>query len=361
MKIAFLHMTMGLVNRGSEIAVDTVARGLSKNHNVLMLQSGHPTQAGDTTHKKYKIVRVFPLDVAPATSPINVFDKLLYKLHLDKESQSVVDFTRAALPHIETFSPDIVVAINGPLQIKIIKRYLDTIKLVAFGHAGIGYHDKHAIQSGPDLFITLTPEAKSWAENFARTTTRVEYIPNPLIPNNSKIRSFDKLTLKKPIILTVSALSKYKNIDNVISALSLTNYSFVLIGDGEESGNIAQSLSQLKNEFKWIKHLGREEILNYYNQADVFCFTPDPQEAFGMVYLEAMSAGLPIVASDDMVRRTLIGHDGVFVDPHDPKSIKHGLDLAVTKRRVNYQKILTQFETNHVIKQIESSFYALLK
>ncbi len=361
MKIAFLHMTMGLIHRGSEIAVDAIAHGLSKNHDVMLVQAGPSAQTRITTPKKYKIVRVFPLDKVPSSAPNNLLDKVLFKLHVDKESQSVVDFTNAAISKLASFQPDMIVAINGPLQIKIVKRVFPNAKIVAFGHAGIGYHDRHAIQSGPDLFIALTPQAKTWAVKLAHSSTHVEYIPNPLIHNVAKNSDQRKLNLKKPIILTVSALSEYKNVDKVIKALSMTDYSYVLIGDGEKSGAISQILSRLKNEFKWVKHVGRDEINFFYNQVDIFCFTPDPQEAFGMVYLEAMSAGLPIVASDDPIRRSLIGKEGVFVDPHDLASIASGMEQALSKKKVNYSQMLAPFEIRRVIEQIEGAFHELLK
>ena len=59
MKIAFLHMTMGLTDRGSEVVVDQLASSLSKRHDVMVIQSG------EIAKKSYMVKRVMPIDKSP--------------------------------------------------------------------------------------------------------------------------------------------------------------------------------------------------------------------------------------------------------------------------------------------------------
>jgi glycosyltransferase involved in cell wall biosynthesis len=310
------------------------------------------------TDKAYRVKRITPLNTAPAASPSNILQKLTFRLHLDKESGAVAEFTQAALANIQTFKPDIIVAINGPLQVRILESQNLQAKIVAFGHAGIGYHDKHTLQAKPDLFVALTKQAEIWAKRIASPDTKVVYIPNPLGISMSKSRVVSNLP--SPTVLTVSRLSAYKNIRNIIRAIKQTHFSYLLIGDGEESGSIARDLSKLASDFKWIKQVENSDISSYYKSADIFCFTPDPQEAFGMVYLEAMSAGLPIVASDDPIRRELIREKGIYVDPHDHVAIAQGLVLAAKKKKLDYTQELKPYELSTITKQIEGVFHALI-
>lgn len=352
MKIAFLHMTMGLVERGSESVIDQLATELAKKHEVLAIQAGKPTA------KAYRVKQVRPLNKVPHPAPRNLLDKLLFRLHVDEESGKVIEFSRAAIDVLQDFKPDIVIAVNGSLQIRLLKS-LKT-KIVAFGHAGIGYHDKHSLLAGPDLFIALTESAYSWAHSIAKTKTKVAYIPNPI-----NLKSFEhpkkvKLNLAHPIIMTVSALSAYKNVQNVVEAVRATSASYLLIGDGEESTKISSSLSTLMNSFLWVKHVPQVEMPPYFATADIFCFIPDHQEAFGMVYLEAMAAGLPIVASDDEVRRSIIGPHGIFVNPHDVDSVTQGIIQALGRGKIDYSKQLSRFTLKNIIKDLEKEFYELV-
>jgi glycosyltransferase involved in cell wall biosynthesis len=351
MKIAFLHMTMGITSRGSEVVVDTLASELAKKHDVLVVQSGRVDQ------KPYTVERVFTQEHAPSVAPRSILDKLLFRLHLDAESGVVAKFTSEAEPTLTKFDPDIIVAVNGPLQLKLLKQIGLRAKLVVFGHAGIGYHDRDNLKAKPDLFIALTPSAFDWAKNIARSKTRVVYIPNPIGTTKAKRV---KLSVSAPVVLTVAALSKYKNVDKVLSAIKNLPYSWLLIGDGEERIVIEDKLSKLANDFRWIREIDQSEIMGYYQSTDVFCFIPDPQEAFGMVYLEAMSAGLPIVTSDDPIRRQLIGEQGIYVDPQNEEAVTAGIQKATTLGKLDYSKELENYSLKLVVAQIEKEFHDLI-
>lgn len=351
MKILFLHMTMGLTNRGSEVVVDELASELTKKHDVMVIS------AGKLDAKKYQFKRVYPIDIAPPTAPASLLGKIATRMHLDAESGAVANFTHAAIPDISAFAPDIIVCINGYTQLKILRGQALPSKLVYFGHAGIGHHDRSALSLSPSLFVALTETAHAWATERARAKTKVVYIPNPI--KLSKPKKID-LHLTAPVVLCVGALSAYKNILSVVKAIRDTSCSLLLIGDGEISGELELELSTMPNEFRWIKQVEPEDMPDYYASSDVFCFVPDPQEAFGRVYLEAMVAGLPIVASDDAIRRSIVGEQAIYVEPRDTAAISQAITTASQKGKLDYKGELAPFALNTVESQIEKEFHDLI-
>lgn len=347
-------MTMGLTNRGSELVIDQLATALTQKHEVMVIQSG------PLSIKKYAVKRVLPLEKPPSPAPKSIFEKLAFRLHLDVESSQVIAFTKAALPILAQFAPDIIVAINGSCQLRILQSQTWRTKIIVFGHAGIGHHDRDTLRAKPDLFIALTQQAEVWAQKHARGDTKVIYIPNPIDLKKYRVSPVT-LTLEHPVILTVGALSSYKNILTILAAVRQTTASLLLVGDGEQSEKIALELSTLANSFVWKKHVDPSSMPELYCAADVFCFIPDSQEAFGMVYLEAMAASLPIVASDDAIRRQIIGKKGIFVPPHNLAEIVSGIMRATTLGKVDYSEELKPFALQTVIAQVEKEFYALTK
>nr|AIA89301.1 Glycos_transf_1 [uncultured Nostoc sp.] len=64
--------------------------------------------------------------------------------------------------------------------------------------------------------------------------------------------------------------------------------------------------------------------------ADVFAL-PSLGEPFGIVYVEAMAAGLPVVAPDDNIRREIIGEAGILCNCKIAKEFANALDRAMNK------------------------------
>lgn len=354
MKIAFLHQTLGLADRGSERAVSLVASALAKKHELLVLHSG------GLSNPPFPHVRILPLAVSPPASPRNFADKLRFRFGWDQRTRSVREFTLAAIPALRRFQPDLIIPVNGSTQVRLIRRDLPEAKVAVFGHAGIGYDDAANLKADPDLFVALTPAAATWARSRASSRTTVVQIANPIDTVEFGRARPTPLTLPKPVVLTVGALSAYKNIDAVVSAVSRTGSALLLIGDGERAPEIRKLLDQSRFTYRWLPHVSSADMPRYFAAADCFCLVPDPQEAFGLVYLEAMAAGLPIVASADPIRRELIGPQGFYSDPHDPARLESQIRAAVQTGRKDYSRQLQPYKLASVVKQIEEVFRALV-
>lgn len=104
------------------------------------------------------------------------------------------------------------------------------------------------------------------------------------------------------VLLTIGRIVKRKNIDltiNALSHISNKNVSFYIIGDGPERAfleGLVRSLG-LVDRVKFLGFLDEEEKWKYLALADLFV-QPSMHEGFGIIYMEAMHFGLPIVCTN---------------------------------------------------------------
>jgi len=101
-------------------------------------------------------------------------------------------------------------------------------------------------------------------------------------------------------------------------------------GDGDETQALKREFSG-NSRVEWLGRLSDQEKLSRLAGASVFCAPSLGGESFGIVLLEAMSAGTPIVASDitgySLVARG--GSDALMVEPSNPEALAGALRTAL--------------------------------
>lgn len=77
----------------------------------------------------------------------------------------------------------------------------------------------------------------------------------------------------------------------------IENLRIIMIGDGPDKNDIENMVSTLKTKVTIISNVEQKNLVNYYNQFDVFVFpTYREAESLGLVGLEAMACGIPVIA-----------------------------------------------------------------
>jgi glycosyltransferase involved in cell wall biosynthesis len=124
-------------------------------------------------------------------------------------------------------------------------------------------------------------------------------------------------------LLFVGRLVPYKCADVLVEAVSRLDHTtqarvqVTIVGDGEERANLehlTRSL-QLDDRVQFTGWVTQDEILKYYQEADLFCF-PSIREFGGAVVLEAMVCGLPcIVANNGGIGEYVTDETGVRIEP----------------------------------------------
>lgn len=273
MEIAIINKYQNKVNRGAETYVFELSKRLSRNHKVDIL------------------------------TKINFFKKY-----------------------------DLIIPTNGRLQVFLIRilTWITGSKMIVSGQSGIGFDDRLNLYAFPDYFIGLSNFAVNWAKKINPFVKSI-YIPNGVALDDFKLQGETlQLKLEKPIILCVSALVNWKRLDLVIKTVSkLEKGSLLLVGKGGEESSL-QKLGDklLSNRFK-IMNFEHKDMPKVYRSADLFTFSTVPWESFGIVLVEAMACGLPVVATDDPIRREIVGDAGLFVDPTNIEEYAKTLEEAL--------------------------------
>lgn len=162
------------------------------------------------------------------------------------------------------------------------------------------------------------PEEKITVINLA-AAPRFRVIDDP----ERKARVRERLGLHFPFILFSGRVDPYKNIIGMIRAYALsikmndTGHRLVVAGDkrGYQSSRVYDLIRDLglTSRVFFTGHL-HEDLEVVYNLADLFFF-PSLYESFGLVLVEAMACGLPIVSTKVSGCIDVVGDAGILVDP----------------------------------------------
>lgn len=175
----------------------------------------------------------------------------------------------------------------------------------------------------------------------------------------------------RKVIMTLARLAgyeRYKGIDEIIEVMPAlladdSSFMYFVLGDGDDLPRLkakAEALGLADNVI-FAGFVGESEKADYLRLADVFAL-PGRGEGFGIVYLEAMACGVPVVGSKiDGSREALRdGMLGELVDPCDPKSVIQGIRYAVAKPK-EIPVGLTYFSWPAFVKHVSGAVRQILE
>ena len=148
----------------------------------------------------------------------------------------------------------------------------------------------------------------------------------------------------RQVLMTVARLSspeRYKGIDEILELMpSLVredpNLTYLIAGEGHDRPRLQSKAASLgvEQNVVFTGYIPEEEKTDHYRLADVFVM-PGRGEGFGIVYLEAMACGIPVVASkaDASREAVLEGQLGQIVDPGDLQEIRTAICKALLEPR----------------------------
>lgn len=182
------------------------------------------------------------------------------------------------------------------------------------------------------------------------------------------------LTPEQPVILTVGRLAKneaYKGHDRILRILSevraqiseissgrpnvssqrsapkrgspnsdlcplSSDFRYLIVGDGDDRPRLEALADELgvRDMVAFAGKVPAKELCDHYNLCDLFAM-PSTGEGFGIVFLEALACGKPVIAgSKDASRDAVLdGELGVLVDPDSPQELAEAIVAILARQR----------------------------
>jgi len=174
-----------------------------------------------------------------------------------------------------------------------------------------------------------------------------------IIPNGVDLDHFspdvspiDEFCDGKLNILFVGRLEKRKGLNYLLEAFEqvkqeISDSRLIIVGPGTRLRRKYEKQvrrSGLK-DVVFVGFVSYDELPRYYKTADVFCAPATGRESFGIILLEAMAAGKPIVASNIEGYASVVTHgvDGLLVPPEDKESLAQALISLLTDQSLRQE------------------------
>lgn len=202
---------------------------------------------------------------------------------------------------------------------------------------------------------------------------KVEVIPNGVEFEKFKSNQSGQhrvLTMTtETVLITTSRLVEKNAVGDIIKALKFLPESFKLkiIGTGEQERDLkvlAVDLD-LESRIEFLGHVPYEEIPKHLHRADIF-IRPSIAEGFGNSFIEAMAAGLPVIATPvggivDFLRD---GETGLFCEVKNPENIARQVTKLAGDPELR-QKLITngrnlareKYDWNLVAKEMKTRVF----
>lgn len=161
--------------------------------------------------------------------------------------------------------------------------------------------------------------------------------------NQKILTEIEKIKEKygSPLVLSAGRLAYYKGFEYLIPASKNIDAKFLIIGGGPLEGKIRSLIDKhkLQNKFFIIPLMSQEKLVPYYYACDIFILpSVEKSEAFGIVLLEAMACGKPIISTELGTGTSFINQNqktGLVIKPRDISEI----ELSIKKLLLdNYLK-----------------------
>jgi len=266
------------------------------------------------------------------------------------------------------------------------------------GYDASSWVEKTAIEMA-DAVIAVSKETKEDVlKYFNVEESKIKVIYNGINLQQYNITT-DSSTLdeygidkSKPFVLFVGRITRQKGIIHLVNAIKYIDpeTQIVLCAGAPDTKDIGKEMEDAVNNVKktrhnviWIdKMLEKEQIIQLYSHADVFC-CPSIYEPFGIINIEAMACGTAVVASAvGGIKEVVVdGETGILVpleqqkvapfEPVDPdkfaRDLANGINTLISNKALREtmalkgrKRVEDYFDWSSIAKQVEDLYQSLI-
>lgn len=288
--------------------------------------------------------------VVPSSVQLSVFHKNV--LNIDALQKAIEDFAPDVI-HTHLFEAEIVSRSCNYPQAKWFSHCHDNMR--QFRNFGIktlfnkqlltNFFEKRYLFSrykanGGNTFIAVSHDT----ERYFRETTRqynVQFLPNAIDYEKFHCDN-DRRPNTKLRLVNVGSYQAKKNQSFLVEVAKKLHerhidFELNLLGDGEKFGEVASLVKNNCLEANVMQRGNVENVAEYLWQSDIYVHSAY-YEPFGLVLVEAMAAGLPVVTLDGRGNRDLIvqGKNGYMVYEQDAEQFADRI-LEIWNNKLKYQ------------------------
>ena len=175
------------------------------------------------------------------------------------------------------------------------------------------------------------------------------------------------------LALFVGKFRYYKGVNHLIEAAGKTNCSFLLIGNGYLEKDLKSLVyaKGLSHKVHFMNNVDEEELPSYYQASDIFVLPSiHRSESFGLVLLEAMACGIPIISTELGTGTSWVNlhnQTGLVIPPRDSEALANAMNhllLDKDKRlrfgKAGIERVRNVFSKDIVVEQIKKLYYQLI-
>ena len=379
-----------LKGAGTGIYVDTLAKSLIKRgHEVRVLCCDHhvPNKQyyveailfnnGDS--EKYDLDFDFPVFASHPMSKGKKFGEL----NQDQKEAYVRVFRTKIGQEISGFKPDIVHVHHGWVIASVLAEYDIPYVITLHGTEYYAFKKYKEYQeltlrgiNGAQIIMALTEQEREQAISaYGIDPQKIIIVKSGTDTNMFKPLEIDKQILLKsysikdtdrPVVLFGGRLTAQKGLDTLLEAAEIYSQEnerpiTLIAGDGDLREQSEQLAKQLQlDDIYFLSNQDHQQMVKLYNIADVLA-APSRFEPFGLVALEALACGTPVIASNTQgFRQTINEQVGCLIELDDYKAladkvttfIRDGFKEKVKHKAAAYVK--QNFSWSRTVSHIES-------
>lgn len=320
---------------------------LSRNHDVSLYSLKNLPQSGihginrEQIHiyckemNLYEKVRRSAADILVTKTPL--FSSAL-GCRLYAAARYTSGFKKALTNHLNKHQYDVVIFGSGFEDSLLLaltkKKLLPSMRIMTWSHAS---YDNYFTNMGAFFSRYMKEAIKAYYHRFDEVIVLSDgdekefkekhHLPARRIYNPNTMKPAGKSSLTSKTFVYVGALSRQKGTDLAVRAFRRfietdQEWNLHIYGDGPLKGWIEEYVSSHGLSQRIILHGPNGNMVEEFPRHSILVF-PSRCEGFGLVQVEAMCCGLPILAADIPICREIVGkhHAGIFFESDNPEDL----------------------------------------